>query len=104
MQKLGLSLLAMEQERVVLADVIKERPTPASQTSLAKGCEILEVNGQAVSGWPDLVEKLLKFTSRLEVMDVSKDIKNDWVKDYGEVVIFRKVWQDLELDRYSQIP
>ena len=33
-------------------------------------------------------------------MNLAKDIKADWVKEYGAVIIFKKVWEKLGLKRY----
>ncbi len=41
---------------------------------------------------PDVVEKLSKFTRKLRVINLSKDMKADWVKEYGAVIIFKKIW------------
>jgi len=49
---------------------------------------------------PDLVKKLGHFTNKLAVIDGSKGLKNDWVKEYGPVVIFSRLWQQLGLERY----
>ena len=49
---------------------------------------------------PDVVEKLSKFTHKLRVLDLAKDIKADWVKEYGVVIIFRKIWESLRLPGY----
>ncbi len=49
---------------------------------------------------PDVVEKLSKFTRKLKVLNLAKDIKADWVKEYGAVIIFKKVWEKLGLKRY----
>lgn len=49
---------------------------------------------------PDLVKKLSHFTNKLAVIDGSKELKNDWVKEYGPMVIFSRLWQQLGLERY----
>jgi len=49
---------------------------------------------------PDVVEKLAKFSKTLRVINLSKEMSNDWVKDYGIVLIFKKIWEILGLDKY----
>ena len=49
---------------------------------------------------PQIIEKLSQFTKKLKVIDLSKDIKSDWVKEYGLVIIFKRVWIRLGLDRH----
>lgn len=48
---------------------------------------------------PDIIEKLSKFTKRLKVINLSCDMKSDWVKEYGSVIIFRRLWEKLGVDR-----
>jgi len=49
---------------------------------------------------PELVDKLSEFSNKLKVIDLSKDVRNDWVKEYGPVLIYRKIWEDLGLGSY----
>jgi len=49
---------------------------------------------------PDVVEKLSKFSRKLRVINLAKDIKADWEKEYGAVIIFKKIWENLGLGRY----
>lgn len=49
---------------------------------------------------PDVVEKLAKFSKTLKVINLSKQMSNDWVKEYGVALIFKKIWEKLELDKY----
>ena len=51
---------------------------------------------------PDVVEKLSKFSKKLRVINLSKDMKADWVKEYGAVIIFRRIWERLGLNRYLE--
>lgn len=56
----GFKLNQMEQDLVVLADVVREHlgePTQAGGTALTKGCRVLQVNGQEITGWADLAER-----------------------------------------------
>ena len=55
---------------------------------------------EAQENIPQIIEKLSKFTKKLKVIDLSKDIKSDWVKEYGLVIIFKRVWIRLGLDRH----
>ncbi len=49
---------------------------------------------------PIVAEKLAAYSNKLGVVNLSKDLKNDWSKEYGPVLIYRKVWEDLRLDSY----
>lgn len=49
---------------------------------------------------PHVIEKLSKFTQKLKIINLSRDIKSDWVKEYGTVIIFRRLWERLGLDTY----
>lgn len=55
---------------------------------------------EAESNIPQIIEKLSRFTKKLKVVDLSKDIKSDWVREYGVVIIFKKIWQRLGLDTH----
>lgn len=55
---------------------------------------------EADKNLPDIIEKLSSFTKKLKVIDLSKDMKSDWVAEYGPVIIFKRIWQMLGLDRY----
>ncbi len=45
----------------------------------------------------DIIEKLSKFTKRIKIIDLSKDISSNWVKEYGSVIVFRRLWENLKL-------
>ena len=49
---------------------------------------------------PNLVEKLADFSNKLKVINLSEDLKSDWSKEYGPVLIFKRVWENLGLDKY----
>ena len=51
---------------------------------------------------PEMVEKISKFSKKLEVINLSKDgdIKSNWTKEYGPVIIFKKIWDEIGLERY----
>ncbi len=55
---------------------------------------------EADKNLPDIIEKLSKFTKRLKIINLSRDMKSDWVKEYGPVIIFRRLWEKLGLDKY----
>ena len=46
-----------------------------------------------------LIESISKYTKRQELIDACKDIKALFSKEYGPVVVFRKIWQILRLDK-----
>ncbi len=54
---------------------------------------------EARQGIPDLVEKLAKFSKKLRVIELSRDMKSDWVKEYGPVLVLRRFWEELGLAR-----
>lgn len=45
----------------------------------------------------NLVENLCKYTKHKDIVDLSKDIDAEFSKTYGEIVVFRKLWNDLGL-------
>jgi len=49
---------------------------------------------------PGVVENLSKFSKKLKVIAASKDMRSDWTKEYGPVIIFRKVWEKIRLDKW----
>ena len=53
---------------------------------------------------PEMVEKISKFSKKLEVIDLAKDgdVKSNWVKEYGPVIIFKKLWDKIGLNRYFE--
>ena len=51
---------------------------------------------------PDAVEKISKFSKKLRVINLAKDMRSDWVKEYGPVIIFEKIWERIGLDRYFE--
>ncbi len=62
--RLGCKFVLNEQDLVFLSDVTAEafgRPTPASGTALKKGCRIIAVNSEPISGWADLVERFRQY-------------------------------------------
>ena len=53
---------------------------------------------EADKNLPDIIEKLSRFTKKLKVINLSRDMKSDWVKEYGSIIIFRRVWERLGID------
>lgn len=49
---------------------------------------------------PDVVKKLAKFTKKLRVINLAQEMKSEWVKEYGPVIIFRRLWDKLGLEEY----
>jgi regulator of sigma E protease len=55
----GISFLAQENERVMVANTVAESngtPTAASQLKLPRGTEILRIDEDEVHGWPEMVD------------------------------------------------
>ena len=50
---------------------------------------------------PEMVEKISKFSKKLKVIDLAKDgdVKSNWIKEYGPVIIFKKLWEKIGLGR-----
>lgn len=48
---------------------------------------------------PDIAAKISKYTNRLKLIDLAKDMKSDWVKEYGPVIIFKRIWDRLGLNK-----
>lgn len=55
---------------------------------------------EAEKNLPDMVSKLAQYSRKLEVISLASDMKNDWVKEYGPVIIFKKIWERLGLNNY----
>jgi len=53
---------------------------------------------------PEMVEKISKFSKKLKVIDLAKDgdVKNNWIKEYGPVIIFKKLWEKIGFGRYFE--
>ena len=51
---------------------------------------------------PEMVEKIAKYSNTLKMVKLARDMKNDWVKEYGPVIIFRKIWEQIGLNLYLQ--
>jgi transposase len=49
---------------------------------------------------PDMVEKIAQFSKKLKVINLSREMQNDWVKEYGPVIIFKRIWERLGLDKF----
>jgi len=48
---------------------------------------------------PDIAAKISKYTNKLKLIDLAKDMKSDWVKEYGPVIIFKRIWDRFGLDK-----
>ena len=51
---------------------------------------------------PQVAEKLSEYTDKLKVVDLSKNLKSAWSKEYGPVLIFKKIWEDLGLPGFLE--
>ena len=51
---------------------------------------------------PEVVEKISRFSRKLKVINLAKDMKSDWVKEYGPVIIFKKIWDKIGLGKYFE--
>ena len=49
---------------------------------------------------PDIAAKISKYTDKLKLIDLARDMKSDWVKEYGPVIIFKRIWDRLGLDKF----
>jgi len=49
---------------------------------------------------PDIAAKISRYTNKLKLIDLAKDMKSDWVKEYGPVIIFKRIWDRLGLDNF----
>lgn len=47
----------------------------------------------------NLVKNLCKYTKNKSLIDISKDIESEFSKTYGEIVVFKKLWNDLGLNK-----
>lgn len=49
---------------------------------------------------PEIISKLAQYNKKLSVINLSEDMRNDWVKEYGPVIIFKKIWDRLRMNSY----
>ena len=49
---------------------------------------------------PEVVEKLAAFSNKLKVLNLAKDVKSTWSKEYGPVLIFKDLWESLGLEGF----
>src|SRR3989338_3927926 len=74
------------------------------ETKRISGCvrQVITANfgrlDEADKNLPGIIEKLSKFTKRLKIITLSRDMRSDWVKEYGPVIIFKRLWENLKLD------
>ena len=50
-------------------------------------------------GLDALIEGLTKFSRKLAVIRASQDLLADWSKEYGAVLVFRKLWEELKMEQ-----
>jgi transposase len=50
-------------------------------------------------GLDALIQGLSKFSKNLEVIRASQDLLADWSKEYGAVLVFRKLWEELKMEQ-----
>ncbi|MFQ5722509.1 MAG: IS1634 family transposase [Candidatus Aminicenantales bacterium] len=50
-------------------------------------------------GLDALIQGLSKFSKNLEIIRASQDLVADWSKEYGAVLVFRKLWEELKMDQ-----
>lgn len=48
----------------------------------------------------ELIEKLTKFTQQVQVIDLAQEMKAEWTKEYGPLLIFQKLWEELGLNNW----
>ncbi len=46
----------------------------------------------------DIVAALKKHTSRLKVIDPEQDCHHQWAKNYGDIFVMQRIWEELKLD------
>jgi len=42
-----------------------------------------------------LTEALVEASSRLQMLDATRDLQADWSKEYGPVLVFKRIWEEL---------
>lgn len=50
-------------------------------------------------GLDALIQGLSKFSKNLEIIRASQDLVADWSKEYGVVLVFRKLWEELKMEQ-----
>ncbi len=62
-------------------------------------CTLGRVERLRDGGLDALIQGLTKFSKNLTVIQASQDLLADWSKEYGAVLVFRKLWEELKMDQ-----
>ena len=62
-------------------------------------CTLGRVERLRDGGLDALIQGLSKFSKNLEIIRASQDLVADWSKEYGTVLVFRKLWEELKMDQ-----
>lgn len=62
-------------------------------------CTLGRVERLQDGGLDALIQGLTKFSKNLAVIRASQDLLADWSKEYGAVLVFRKLWEELKMER-----
>lgn len=62
-------------------------------------CTLGRVERLQDGGLDALIQGLVKFSKNLAVIRASQDLLADWSKEYGGVLVFRKLWEELKMEQ-----
>jgi hypothetical protein len=62
-------------------------------------CTLGRVERLQDGGLDGLIQGLAKFSKNLTIIRASQDLLADWSKEYGAVLVFRKLWEELKMDQ-----
>lgn len=62
-------------------------------------CTLGRVERLQDGGLDGLIQGLAKFSKNLTIIRASQDLLADWSKEYGTVLVFRKLWEELKMDQ-----
>jgi len=61
-------------------------------------CTLGRVERLQDGGLDALIQGLAKFSKNLTVIRASQDLLADWSKEYGAILVFRKLWEELKME------
>jgi transposase len=62
-------------------------------------CTLGRVERLQDGGLDGLIQGLAKFSKNLTIIRASQDLLADWSKEYGVVLVFRKLWEELKMEQ-----
>ena len=58
--------------------------------------------GEANTLIDEIAEKISEYSNKVKFINLSTELKSSWSKEYGPVLIFKKIWEDLGLPGFLE--